>query len=103
MNKNEQLPASATAVVDQLEIHVPLAGLIDKSEELKRLNKEIEKLNQQKTALSSRLNNKTFIEKAPEAVVIEAKAQLNEYQLTLEKLRENLARIEQLSDATNNT
>jgi valyl-tRNA synthetase len=40
-----------------MKILIPLAGLIDKEQEIVRLNKEIEKLNQQKAQFEGKLNN----------------------------------------------
>lgn len=87
------LPASAKAVVDQLDIHIPLAGLIDKSAELKRLDKEIEKLAKTQAQISGRLSNKTFVDKAPEAVVSQAREQLSNCEQSLTKLRAHAERI----------
>ncbi|OGT26192.1 MAG: valine--tRNA ligase [Gammaproteobacteria bacterium RIFCSPLOWO2_02_FULL_42_14] len=90
------LPASATALVQALEIHIPLAGLIDKNEELKRLSKEIEKLTSQQMQLQTRLSNPTFVEKAPENVIAEVKSQQQHCEQTLRQLREHYQRIEGL-------
>lgn len=82
-DKTASLPDSATALADQLEIFVPLAGLIDKSAELARLNKEIEKNEKIKMQMETRLGNPTFVEKAPESIVLEVKTQLHD---TIQKL-----------------
>lgn len=93
---NDDLPECSTALLNQLEIFIPLAGLIDKSAELARLNKEIEKCEKMKAQTESRLSNSTFTEKAPENVVAEVRVQLANCVQTLEKLREQLVRIEKL-------
>ena len=93
---NETIPECATAICDQLEIFIPLAGLIDKTAELARLNKEIEKLEKIKMQTESRLSNPTFTKKAPEKVVGEVRMQLENCSQTLEKLREQIVRIAQL-------
>ncbi|MCX7120689.1 MAG: valine--tRNA ligase [Gammaproteobacteria bacterium] len=93
---DEIIPECATAISDQLEIFIPLAGLIDKSAELARLNKEIEKLEKIKMQTEARLGNATFTEKAPVNVVAEVRAQLESCLQTLEKLHEQSVRIAQL-------
>lgn len=93
---SEAMPASATAVVDELEIHIPLAGLIDKSAELKRLQKEIDKLRKTATQTEGRLSNKTFIEKAPTDIVEKTQAELVSCKQTLAKLEAHYERIEGL-------
>ncbi|MDC9714374.1 MAG: valine--tRNA ligase [Gammaproteobacteria bacterium] len=66
---SEEAPESATALVGEMKILIPLAGLIDKEQEIARLNKEIEKLNQQKMQFEGKLNNEKFVNSAPEAIV----------------------------------
>lgn len=95
-NADEAAPECSTTVSNQLEIHVPLAGLIDKSAELTRLQKEMEKLEKARVQMDARLSNTTFVEKAPADVVSELRAQLENCQQTLTKLREHYARIEGL-------
>jgi len=49
-------PYSATAVFSELEILIPMAGLIDKDAEMARLEKELNKLNKELTGIEGRLN-----------------------------------------------
>ena len=69
INSNNELPPSATVVVQDLKILIPLEGLIDPIEESKRLTKKIEKISQEHKMLSLKLNNKKFIDKAPKDLV----------------------------------
>ncbi|WXU00015.1 MAG: Valine--tRNA ligase [Catillopecten margaritatus gill symbiont] len=69
LSPTDEAPESATALVGEMKILIPLAGLIDKDQEIARLNKEIEKLNQQKKQFEGKLNNKKFVASAPEAIV----------------------------------
>ncbi len=96
-DKNKKLPECATLIVDALEIHIPLAGLIDKEGELTRLKKEMEKCEKSKIQMESRLNNATFVDKAPPTVVAEVRAQLSACENTLEKLREHYTKIEKIA------
>ncbi|MDP1573590.1 MAG: valine--tRNA ligase [Coxiellaceae bacterium] len=92
----ENIPESSTGIFNELEIFIPLAGLIDKSAELARLQKEIEKCDKTKMQLDARLSNPTFTEKAPENVVNEVRSQLENCVQTLRKLQEQYKRIEVL-------
>ena len=76
LNVNDEAPESATALVGEMKILIPLAGLIDKDQEAARLNKEIEKLNKQRAQFAGKLNNEKFISGAPEAVVNKEKEKL---------------------------
>lgn len=89
-------PASATAVLDQLTLHLPLAGIIDKSEELKRLDKEIAKLIKDQQQSESKLNNPNYTQKAPPAVVDQERERLTNTQNKLATLNEHRERIQQL-------
>lgn len=90
------MPASATAVIGDLEIHIPLAGLIDKSAELQRLNKEIERLRKMEAQTEGRLQNKSFVDRAPADVVEKTQLELATCKQTLEKLEAHYAHIEAL-------
>ena len=90
---DEQAPESATALVGDMKILIPLAGLIDKEQEAARLNKEIEKLEKQKAQFEAKLNNEKFVSGAPEAIVntererlASVSTQLNELSAQLEKI-----------------
>ncbi len=85
---------SASAVVDNSKIIVPLKGLIDIEQEIKRQNKKLEKLNNEKNSLSLRMNNEKFVKSAPEAVVKQTKERITEIETetkTIEDLIKNLS------------
>ena len=91
-----EAPAAATALAGDMEILIPMAGLIDKTVELERLDKEIDKLGNDIKRLSGKLNNENFVSKAPEAVVAKERAKLEEAESALSKLQTNRAQIEAL-------
>ncbi len=95
-NPAEKIPDSATALCDELEIHIPLADLIDKQAELSRLQKEIDRLEKSQLQTQTRLNNKAFVDKAPEQVVLDVKMQFDTNQKLLEKLKTQCDTIEKL-------
>jgi valyl-tRNA synthetase len=88
-----QAPASATALTGDLEILIPMSDLIDKDEEIQRLNKEIAKHEKDLAKIQGKLANKSFIDKAPEAVVAEEKDRLATCEQTLAKLKLQLDKI----------
>ena len=94
--RKEALPASAKTVVGKLDIHIPLAGLIDKNAEIARLKKEIEKLKKEQEKSSKKLNNPSYVKKAPAAVVEQERQRLTDFEQTLEKLEKHFERIENL-------
>lgn len=68
-----------SAVVTGAEIYLPLAGLINKEEEIARLEKELDKLNQEVERVQKKLSNPNFVEKAPEHIVDKEREKEKEY------------------------
>ena len=90
----QEAPLSATALVADLEVLVPMVGLIDKDKESQRLQKELQKLNADMQRLQGKLNNPKFVDKAPAEVVDKEKAKLAEAQNAIATLQLQLAKIE---------
>ena len=89
-------PESATALVGEMQILIPLAGLIDKDAEIARLNKEIQKLSKNLEGLEGRLNNPAFADKAPAAVLEQTRKQTEEQKTALNQLQAQLEKIQAL-------
>ena len=86
LDNSDEAPLSATALAGDLEILVPMAGLIDVDAELKRLTKEIEKLSGEVKKLSGKLSNEKFVANAPAEVVAKEKDKLAELQGSMAQL-----------------
>ena len=93
LEASDEAPLSATALVGELEVLVPMAGLIDKDAELARLNKEIQRLQSEVERVGGKLSNAAFVDKAPPAVIEKERAKLAEAEQALAKLAEQHARI----------
>ncbi|SUD76911.1 valine--tRNA ligase [Pseudomonas putida] len=89
----EEAPLSATALVGDLQVLVPMAGLIDKDAELARLNKEIQRLQGEVARVGGKLSNAAFVDKAPPAVIEKERAKLAESEQALANFTEQHARI----------
>ena len=81
---------AASAVVNQLEIFVPLEGLIDFNVERARLEKEISRLENQLEVLNNKLQSEDFLTKAPEDIINREKKKKTDFESNLLKLRANL-------------
>ncbi len=92
----EEAPAAATALAGDLEILVPMAGLIDKDAEVSRLEKEIGKLEQDVSRIGKKLDNKSFVDKAPADVVAREQEKYRAQQQAVTTLKEQLTRIQQM-------
>ena len=82
-----QPPVAATSLVGDLELLVPLAGLIDRDVELARLSREIEKLEKERGRLHGKLSNSSFVDRAPQDVVAKEREKLEALKQALLKLR----------------
>jgi valyl-tRNA synthetase len=92
--KGEKAPASATGFIGDMEILIPMAGLIDKDAELARLSKAMEKAQGELQRVVGKLANEKFVSNAPEAVIAKEKAKQAEFEQSLAKLKEQYAEIE---------
>ena len=96
LSETDEEEESAIALVGEMKLLIPLAGLIDKGAEQERLNKEIEKLLKLKSQFSAKLSNEKFVKGAPEAVVNNEKQKLASTESALNDLESQLAKISNL-------
>jgi len=81
---------SVGGIVGEIEVFLPLEGLIDIELEKNRLRLEIEKIESNLEKLVRKLHDRNFLERAPEAVVSDTKDKESELKSTLQKLQMNL-------------
>ena len=88
LDNPEDAPLCATALAGDLEILVPMAGIIDVDAELARLDREIEKNALEAKKLSGKLSNAKFVDNAPAEVVAKERQKLNEFESSLTQLQD---------------
>jgi len=96
LDETEEAPLASTQLVGNMEVLVPMTGLIDLDAELARLNKEIEKLEKEINKLSGKLGNEKFVANAPAEVVNKEKEKLEKAESSLMQLKEQLKKIQSL-------
>ena len=96
LDSNSKAPESATALVGELQILIPLAGLIDKEAELARLEKEITKLDLNLDKGHAKLRNSNFVDKAPAAVVEKERQRVDEMDKARQQLQQQAEKIRAL-------
>jgi valyl-tRNA synthetase len=86
-------PQAAADIRAQMEIYVPLAGIVDLAEERERLKKEIEKAQKEIGHINKKFENPNYAARAPAELVEKDKARIAELEVRIGKLSENLKRI----------
>jgi len=96
LETDETAPESSTALVDEMKLLIPLAGLIDKDAELARLSKELQSKSDELGRCEKKLANSGFIDKAPAAVVEKEQARAAELRNAIGSLEEQQQKIQSL-------
>ena len=95
IDSKDQVPDEVmSAVMNNVEIYVPLDDLLDYSAELERLKKEKTRLEGEVKRTAGKLNNEGFVAKAPEAVVNAEREKLAKYEDMLAKIIERIPVVE---------
>ncbi|MGQ3890534.1 valine--tRNA ligase [Legionella sp. CNM-4043-24] len=96
LTDGETAPVSASAVVRELELLIPMAGLINKEAELARLDKELSRLAKDIALAQGKLGNPNFADKAPADVIAKEHEKLAQAMQARDKLLHNRQMIETL-------
>lgn len=85
------IPNNAISIVqDGIEVYIPFEELVDIEKELERLGQEKEKLENEVARASKMLSNKGFVEKAPKEKIEEEEAKLKKYKEMLETVENRI-------------
>ncbi len=87
----ERPPTSATAVMDDLEVYIPLGGIIDIDEEKARLEKEIAKAEKDIKFFEKKFSNENFVKNAPKEVLEKDMSRNEELKRLLVGLRDSVS------------
>ncbi len=93
LKEGEQPPESAVALIGEMKVNIPLAGLIDVDAEIARINKLIETAKKEISRSAGKLKNERFVSSAPEAVVNKEKDTLAANEHKLEELKGQLLKL----------
>lgn len=96
LEKADEVPESSTALVGEMQILIPMAGLIDVDAERDRLNKEIDNNHGFIKSLEGKLANENFVSRAPENVVALERQKLSDARSKLKNLTEQLEKLKAL-------
>ena len=87
---------AATYIFNDIEIYVPLKGLVDVDGEREKLERERTKAEASLKQVRSKLGNENFLAKAPEAIVAKERTKLEELEARLARISEAEAQLERM-------
>ena len=90
-------PASATALLGETRLLVPMKGLIDVDAERARLEKQVTRVRADLAKAEAKLGNEKFVNNAPPAVVTQERDRKADFEQQLEALSEQLGKLDKLS------
>ncbi len=96
IDESEEAPQAAPALVGNMKILIPMAGLIDKGSEIARLEKEIIKIAKDLSKCEAKLANDNFMARAPAEVVAKERQRVEQFRSAITNLSDQLARIKSL-------
>lgn len=99
LGADEPAPQSATALVGELTVLVPMAGLIDANAEAERLEKLLKRAEADLAKVRGRLANRSFVANAPAQVVEADRARQSELERAATDLTAQLERLKELLKA----
>ena len=96
LQADQKPPNSATALLGDVRLLVPMAGLIDVEAERARLEKQMERVKTDIARTQGKLGNAKFVNNAPPEVVSQEKQRALEFEKTLAQLAEQLEKLAEL-------
>lgn len=87
---------AASAVLEGVEVYLPLRGLLDLDKEIARVEKEIAQALQEQSRLEGKLNNEGFVAKAPEQVVAKEREKLEGINGRIAALKDRMAELKEV-------
>ena len=96
IEKGQEAPESATALIGHMKVLIPLGSLIDKQAELERLGKEMDKLEKELSKAKTKLANPDFVARAPKNVVEQENQRVQQFETALTNLSSQRSKVEAL-------
>ena len=90
LQNDAPITPSASQISGNTTIHIPLAGLIEKNEEISRVEKQIAKISKLLTRGKGQLKNPNYVNNAPKELVDEVKTQVEKWQLEISRYQKHL-------------
>ncbi len=96
LNEGKRPQGAASYIFNEIEIFVPLAGLVDIEQEQAKLQKDMDKVSLQLKKVEGKLGNSKFLENAPAEVVAGEREKRDTLSAKLAKIKESMERLKHL-------
>ena len=96
LGNDEEAPDSATALLGDMQLLVPMRGLIDVDAERERLDKQRGKVEADLAKTQAKLGNDRFVNNAPADVVTQERQRAVEFEKQLAQLAEQREKLSNL-------
>ncbi len=96
LRESDDEPESAVAIVGEMKILIPLAGLIDKRAETERLGKQAQQIDSELVRVRGKLENEQFVARAPLQVVEKERQKLMDLESKCQIVKQQLEKISSL-------
>ena len=96
LTEGKRPKGSASYIFNEIEIFVPLAGLVDIEQEQAKLKKDMDKVSLQLKKVEGKLGNSKFLENAPAEVVAGEREKQETLSAKLAKINESMERLKHL-------
>ena len=93
---DDEAPNAATALLGDMRLLVPMAGLIDVDAERDRLTKQVTRVRQDLDRATTKLDNPDFVNNAPPAVVEQEQERVRDFEKQIGQIREQLAKLDEI-------
>ena len=93
-SKQKSAVALISTSLGKVEVVIPLTGLVDFDEEIKRIQKNIEKANKEFMGIQGKLNNENFVKNAPKDIVESDQARIVELKEMIHSLQSAITRLQ---------
>ena len=94
---SDEPPVSATALLGEMRLLVPMKGVIDAAAEIARLGKQKQKVEADLSRAKGKLGNENFVNNAPADVVTQERERAEEFTRTIAQLDEQLGKLRELT------
>ncbi len=95
--ETERPKGAGSVILEEVELFVPLKGLVDINAEIEKLTKEVSKIEKEMKKSLAKLANENFLSRAPKDIVQKERDKLERFETKLAKIKEHEKRLKEIT------